>query len=144
MIIQHYCTYARGVDIINQLHYNYIIGRKSRRCWPRLVWWLLELCVINAFYLWKKHNVKKSHLDFRLALVREIQEKYIFNTVISSNESTLNNCNTIEHQLVHSPTQSNCYLCWNENGKRKCTNFKCLFCDKFVCVSPCYDIHRKI
>jgi hypothetical protein len=64
LVLQHYCTYARGVDIVNQLHYNYIFGKKSKRCWPRLVWWLLELCIINALYLWRKYHENGGHQEF--------------------------------------------------------------------------------
>ncbi len=143
LALHHYVNYARGVDVVNQLHYQYIMGRKSKRCWPRLVWWLLELCILNAFYLWKKNTGGKSHKKFRLSLIREIRDKYNLNTVLSSTDPLVHNRNTSEHQIVYSVTQSNCYICWNEEGKRKCSNFKCLSCCKFVCVSPCYDIHRK-
>jgi hypothetical protein len=141
MIIQHYCTYARGVDIINQLHYNYIIGRKSRRCWPRLVWWLLELCIINAFYLWKKQKQGKSHKKFRLLLIKEILATYNPNIVLSSSEAIVNIPNTFEHHIVLSPSQRRCNVCYSK-GIRKDTKFMCSSCNQYVCVTPCFDIHR--
>ena len=33
---------------------------------------LLELCILNALYLWRKKNSGLTHLDFRLALIKEI------------------------------------------------------------------------
>jgi hypothetical protein len=47
--IRDYFYGARSVDVLSQLHYAYLPGRKARRSWPRLAWWLLDMCVINAF-----------------------------------------------------------------------------------------------
>ena len=81
LALHHYVNYARGVDVVNQLHYQYIIGRKTTRCWPRLVWWLLELCILNAFYLWQRHKQGKNHKKFRLLLIKEIFATYNPNAV---------------------------------------------------------------
>ena len=143
LALQHYCTYARGVDIVNQLHYNYIIGRKSKRCWPRLVWWLLELCIINAFYLWRKYHEKGSHKEFRLLVIKEILAKYNIDSVSSFSTSSVQDSNTLDHQLILSPLDGRCYVCWDQKGQRCSTRFKCLSCNRYVCASLCYDIHRK-
>ena len=50
--IHDYFFGARSVDVSNQLHYSYLIGRKSKKAWPRLAWWLLDMCIVNAFQLW--------------------------------------------------------------------------------------------
>jgi hypothetical protein len=50
--IQDYFYGARSVDVLSQLHYAYLLGRKAMRSWPRLAWLLLDMCVINAFQLW--------------------------------------------------------------------------------------------
>ena len=141
LALHHYSAYARGVDIINQLHYNYIIGRRSKACWPRLVWWLLELCILNAFYLWKKKIARRTHLDFRLLLIKEILDQDNYNIPSPSTTPTVHSHSTLEHQIVHSATKSRCVACW-KNGRRKETNFKCISCNLFVCVTPCYDMHR--
>jgi len=144
LALHHYCTYARGVDVVNQLHYNYIIGRKSRRCWPRLVWWLLELCILNAFYLWKKHKEGKSHKKFRLLLIKQIFATYNSNVIISSINSSIMHSNTNEHQLAHSANRGDCSVCSSRSSKRVTTSFKCFSCNQFVCASYCYDFHRTI
>ena len=50
--IRDYFYGARSVDVSNQLHYSYLIGRKSKKAWSRLAWWLLDMCIVNAFQLW--------------------------------------------------------------------------------------------
>jgi hypothetical protein len=39
--IHDYFYRARSVDVLSQLHYAYLPGRKAQRCWPRLAWWLI-------------------------------------------------------------------------------------------------------
>jgi hypothetical protein len=142
LALQHYCTYARGVDIINQLHYQYIIGRKSKRCWPRLVWWLLELCIINAFYLWKKYQEKGGHKKFRLLLIKQILYKYN-STSVSSPTDTLELSNNIEHRLVLSSVERDCSVCSVRKSSRVQTQYMCISCNEYMCASTCYDMHRK-
>jgi hypothetical protein len=72
--IRDYFHHARAVDIINQLHYSYLPGRKSRKCWTRLVWWLIDICILNAFRLWQVQHPDESHLTFRLQLAHELME----------------------------------------------------------------------
>ena len=36
--IHDYFYHARSVDVLSQLHYAYLPGRKAQRCWPRLAW----------------------------------------------------------------------------------------------------------
>ena len=140
-----YATYARGVDVINQLHYNYIMGRKSTHCWPRLVWWLLELCILNAYWIWKwRKNNKKTHLDFRQLLMEEIIEKY--HTIVqqaSTGRNAHNTNNSDDHSLMHSDKQGRCSVCARTKNSPKWTKFKCL-CNKYVCAVPCYDVHRSL
>ena len=50
--IRDYFYGARSVDVSNQLHYSYLIGRKSKKAWSRLAWWLLDMCIVNAFQVW--------------------------------------------------------------------------------------------
>jgi hypothetical protein len=63
--VRDYFYGARSVDVLSQLHYSYPIGRKAMRCWPRLAWWLLDMCIINAFKLWSIGQDRVSQLDFR-------------------------------------------------------------------------------
>src|SRR6185312_15055141 len=70
--IRDYFYHARSVDVLSQLHYNYLIGRKARCCWPRLAWWLLDMCILNAFQLWSRGQQQPRQLDFREQLMHEL------------------------------------------------------------------------
>ncbi len=69
--IRDYFYGARYVDVLSQLHYAYLPGRKAMRLWPRLAWWLLGMCVINAFQLWSKGQQHLGQLRFREELMHE-------------------------------------------------------------------------
>ena len=70
--IHDYFFGARSVDIINQHHYSYLIGRKSRKSWCRLAWWLIDMCIVNAFTLWSIDNEGATHLHFREELMHSL------------------------------------------------------------------------
>lgn len=58
--VNDYFIHARDVDVLSQLHYGYRTGRNSMRCWPRLAWWLLDVCIVNAYTLWAKQQQSPS------------------------------------------------------------------------------------
>ena len=62
-----------GVDTLDQFQSYYSIGRKNRRWWPRLAWWLFDMCIINAHRLYEIKNKEKiSSRDFRTKLMHEL------------------------------------------------------------------------
>ena len=65
-----YFKHARYIDVINQYHYAYVIGRKSRHFSTRLMWWCIDVCIINAFQLYKTSNPKITHKAFRILLMK--------------------------------------------------------------------------
>ena len=68
-----YNSFRSGVDTMDQLQSYYSTGRKNRRWWPRLAWWLLDMCILNAHRLNEiKKNEKMSVLEFREALMHEL------------------------------------------------------------------------
>src|SRR6185437_9241411 len=73
--IRDYFYGARSVDVLSQLHYAYLPGRKAQRCWPRLAWWLLDMCVINAFKLWSAAVQHHGQLRFREELMHQLLEQ---------------------------------------------------------------------
>ena len=76
--IHDYFYHARSVNVLSQLHYAYFPGRKARRCWPRLAWWLLDMCIINAFKLWSVGQHQVSQLRFREELMHELMAQMPF------------------------------------------------------------------
>ena len=74
--VQNYQAYMNGVDHADQLRMQYTCTRKSRKYWKYIYYFLLDICIVNAFLLMKMSpnhvlasktgRVKqREHLDFR-------------------------------------------------------------------------------
>lgn len=60
-----------GVDLFDQLHERYKIGRRALKWWHRIFYWLVDLAIVNSFAMWRlnRTNPKKcNQLTFRLNL----------------------------------------------------------------------------
>jgi hypothetical protein len=75
--IRDYFYAARAVDVLNQLHYSYPIGRKSKSARSRLVWWLIDICIVNAYTIWAVGRYRPKQLDFRLSLMHEMASAHL-------------------------------------------------------------------
>ena len=49
--------------------------QKAHRAWPRLAWWLLDMCIINAFQLWSKGQQHLGQLRFRKELMHQLLQQ---------------------------------------------------------------------
>jgi hypothetical protein len=67
-----YNKHKGGVDTIDQLRQSYAIGRRSKKWWPQLVWWLIDMCILNAFSLYnQQQQVRIRQLEFREQLMQQ-------------------------------------------------------------------------
>jgi hypothetical protein len=48
-----------------------------------------------------------------------------------------------EHRLVQVDKPLDCSVCSHQPSGRVRTNYKCNPCGVYVCVIPCYDVHRE-
>jgi hypothetical protein len=70
--LHDYFHRARDTDIFDQLSNSYIISRKSMNQRTRLIWWLVNLCVVNAYTLYEKSHPRTNQLDFRIMLYKSL------------------------------------------------------------------------
>jgi hypothetical protein len=138
--IRDYFYGARSVDVINQLHYNYLIGRKVRRCWPRLAWWLLDMCIVNAFKLWSVGQSHVSQLDFREQLMHQLLEQHAGQRrlVQPRAQSRADVALAKEHYLEHVDERRDCVVCSHQPENRMRTQLICHSCKVHLCVGPCF------
>lgn len=138
--IRDYFYHARSVDVLSQLHYAYPIGRKARRCWPRLAWWLLDMCVVNAFKLWSIGQRRPSQLDFREQLMYELLAQ------ISSRAAAapLNPTTALakDHYSEHTAEQRDCVVCSHESPHRVRPAYICHACNVHLCVGKCFAVYH--
>jgi len=73
-----YNRFMGGVDTFDQHRANYDVGRKGKKAWRYLFWFLLNAAIINAFVLYQatsRRQLRKRryrHLDFRLELEEQL------------------------------------------------------------------------
>jgi hypothetical protein len=64
-----YNVHKCHVDTVDQLRQYYAMQRKSMKNWPSLAWWLIDMCIINAYTLWcRDTNTNMRQRHFREAL----------------------------------------------------------------------------
>lgn len=142
--IRDYFYHARSVDIINQLHYSYLMSRKARRCWPRLVWWLLDMCILNAFKLWSMGQGRVSQLDFREQLMLELVNQLPVDQHprMHGGARPRENALAKNHYSQRSSQEGHCKVCSSRPENRKQTHFICAACRVHLCIGDCFATYH--
>jgi hypothetical protein len=142
--IRDYFHYARAVDVINQLHYSYSPGRKSRKCWTRLVWWLIDICILNAFRLWQVEHPVEAHLDFRMQLAHELMECLPPDRRPQRTAHPPPSGASLakDHYSVLSQTRGDCVHCSHQPDGRVNTKYICAKCRVHLCVGACFAAYH--
>ena len=142
--IRDYFYGARSVDVLSQLHYAYAPGRKAMRCWPRLAWWLLDMCIVNAFKLWSIGQQRPSQLDFRTELMHELLQQLPAEDrprkhgghPPSAHATAAIHCSEL------APMERDCKQCSHRPGNRKQTNYICDACKVHLCLGECFRVYH--
>jgi len=143
--VRDYFYGARSVDVLSQLHFNYLIGRKARRCWPRLAWWLLDMCIINAFQLWSRGQQQPRQLDFREQLMHELLKQLPADQRPHRPSRRPNESATLakDHYSEHSGLERECAECSDRPaGVRTETRYMCQACGVHLCIGQCFSSYH--
>ena len=142
--IRDYFYRARSVDVLSQLHYAYPPGRKAQRCWPRLAWWLLDMCVINAFQLWSKGQQHRGQLRFREELMHELLKQLPSEQKPhrASRRPDPADSPAKDHYSVLSELQRDCVVCSAAAATRKRTRYICASCEVHLCIGECFSCYH--
>jgi hypothetical protein len=139
--IRDYFYGARSVDVLSQLHYAYAPGRKARRCWPRLAWWLLDMCVINAFQLWSKGQHHPGQLRFREELMHELLKQLPSDQQPHRASARPDPASALAQQHYPLSTQQDrdCQQCSSRSAVRKRSRVICAECGVHLCIGACFS-----
>jgi hypothetical protein len=137
-----YNKYKGGVDTIDQMRESYSIGRKSQKWWPSLVWWLIDMCILNAYSLYnQQQQVKIRQLEFRQQLMQQLVEIY---GQQRSNIGRPSSISQQKQQQQHWPLRTNkerdCAYCSHEPDSRKQSRIQCELCHVHLCIDPCFKL----
>ena len=140
--VHDYNQYKGGVDVIDQLHSYYAIGRKSRRTWPRLAWWLIDVCIINAYRLFTLQSQPDcTHLHFREQLMQQLAAAY---PPQQAQRQLRQPAPMIRPAGDHWPKRTDdkrdCRYCSHLSEKRVTSIYKCKVCEVHLCMDPCFEL----
>lgn len=143
--VRDYFYHSRSVDVISQFHYGYLIGRKSMKCWPRLAWWLIDMCIINAFKLWSKGNDHTDQLRFREELILELGKLLPANQRPRKHGGHPLPASSLakDHYMERSQCQRDCAVCSRQPDQRKTSSFVCHTCQTHLCIGECFAIYHR-
>lgn len=144
-----------SVDITDMMMSSIGCIRKTRKWYKKLGFHIIDLFMLNAFYLFRvlKNNKKHSFADFQLNVIRQLLEKnkrLIANTSPAFTSGTQSNPPRSLHidALAHFPVRipsgksQRCKVCATKN-KRSHTRYMCKTCNVYLCVDTCAaEYHR--
>ncbi|XP_026735864.1 piggyBac transposable element-derived protein 4-like [Trichoplusia ni] len=161
-MIPEYTKRMGGVDRFDQKRTPYAVGRKSKKWWKRIFYFLIDLAITNAYILYKSnsrvHNVMTQKY-FRIALSKELinnlsfrkrsfhsMPKYNIKKSKQSNERQktvhsvpdgLRTEQLGEHWPVEIETYKRCRLCSTKTNNKR-SKIICERCEVPLCISPCF------
>jgi hypothetical protein len=112
-VVIDYHQYMRGVDLFSQYQSYYAIGRRAKKWWPRLAWFLIDVGLINARILYNIHmSSNLSQRQFRMMLMEELVEGFTARKK-RGRPSAYHKPATddAEHTPTHRAVQKDCVVC---------------------------------
>jgi hypothetical protein len=134
-------NYNKGhVDMVDQLRSYYVVQRRGERTWPALAWWLMDMCINNAYKLWcMDTNTKPGLLRFREQLLEQIAAAHPSqHTHVQPAVTAQGRPRDEGHWPVHTHQQLNCVHCSGGSNGRKRSEVQCEVCKVHLCMDPCF------
>lgn len=142
-VVPLYTRTMRGVDVFAQRQSYTKIGRRSKKWFFSLAWFLVDVAVHNAHILHqRKHN--HAHSDekaFRKELARLLIGDYSARArAVSGRKRAI----AALHQLEHRSNPGDCAQCRprladGQHGRR--SRWACAACNVCLCLPDCYNKH---
>jgi Transposase IS4 len=141
-VVLDYNKYKGGVDTIDQMRESYSIGRKSKKWWPNLVWWLIDMCILNAYSLYnQQQQVKIRQLEFREQLMQQLVEQYKQERSRRGRPPhSPRRRSQQEHWPEHTEEQGDCVYCSRQPDERTRSRVRCELCQVHLCIDPCFKL----
>ena len=134
------------VDTVDQLRSYYVVQRRGRRTWPAVAWWLLDMCINNAYKLWcLEARPKPELLHFREELLKQIAASYPGQrTHAQPTVPTVRPRASLGHWPKQTDTAHDCHHCSDRSVQRRRSTFQCEVCEVYLCVDPCFKQHHVV
>ena len=136
-----YNVHKCHVDTVDQLRQYYAMQRKSYKNWPSLAWWLLDVCIINAYTLWclDTHS-RVTQREFRETLLHQLVDAYPIpppreHVGRPRHRPIVND----GHWPMHSSEKRDCAHCSHTQPNRVKSRTMCKQCGVHLCIDPCFE-----
>ena len=150
-LLEPYIKNMRGVDRGDQITALYNVGRKCRKPWRRIAFWLLEAALLNAYIVeghivderHKSTSAKRDFRAFRLELAVDLIGGYSGRKKPGRKRQRkdLRLDTSLPHLPVAGSTRLQCVRCSEKTKRMKkrirhepCT--RCTTCDVHLCLTP--------
>lgn len=155
-VVSEYNKLMGGVDRFDQFKQCYAIGRRSVKWWPRIMYFLIDLAIVNSYIAYKVSKGAKCRQDqfsFRLNLAKQLIQGFFSRKRRGKPINFHNKTKTVPDDVrfdqvgKHFPkegfSQRRCKLCSTKLNEKR-THFLCSHCDVPLCVVPCFaKFHNK-
>lgn len=155
-VVAEYNKIMGGVDRFDQLRERYAVGRRSVKWWHRLLYFLIDLSIVNSFILWKmckRQFSNQDQLTYRVRLARQLIGGFSSRKRRGVKPSFLAKKRTVpdevrltqvgNHHPVSGNTYRRCRKC-STKALEKRTKYMCTSCDVPLCIEPCFrQFHGK-
>ncbi|KAL0879666.1 hypothetical protein ABMA27_003381 [Loxostege sticticalis] len=148
--IAEYTVNMGGVDHFDHFRASYPIGRKSRRNWLRLFYFMFDSAVINAYIAYIQIHKQKDHThrDFRLRLARSLIDGFTCKkrtTNITFRNKKGGNFgvpaeirrSSVPHYPEDQGKFTRCRFCSTKNTQKR-SRIICDVCKVALCPTPCF------
>lgn len=148
--IAQYTVNMGGVDHFDHFRASYPIGRKSRRNWLRLFYFMFDAAIINAYiaYIQIHKQSVHTHRDFRLRLARSLIDGFTgkkrTTSIIFRNKQGGNfgvpaeiRRSSIPHYPQDQGKFTRCRFCSTKNTQKR-SRIICDVCKVALCATPCF------
>ena len=133
------------VDAVDQVRQYYGMERRVERTWPSLAWWLIDICLVNAYTLWSLDtNTHTGHLRFRQQVLHQI-------AALFPSSRTHVQPDVPREQRLHQPghypetaeKRGKCVQCTEGRAGGRRSKTVCELCGVHLCKRPCFALYHK-
>lgn len=142
--IVQYNKYMGGVDRQDQLMSYYPCERKSIRWYKKLGLHIVQMLLLNAYLLFKKHTKSKiSIYDFRISIIDSLVPETPPVSIASREKEHVPKKNEVGKK--GRPVSRRCVWCTTHYKRRRDTTFHCPACPSkpFICINICFAEYHK-
>lgn len=146
-VVVDYNSGMKGSDLSNHLSQPYPAFFKSISWYKKVLFYLFDLVVVNAFQMHKALGGHMAQLEFREELACELRLEYCRKSTAYQSYSSLTSESRLQGATKHTQKRTpgnkyrRCRICYS-HGIRKETRTMCSLCLVPLCQYECFDLYH--